>query len=680
MLNLFNDLKMGTKLLGSFIILTILIGGVLGGLGYFNLSNVDRIILEIVDQRVPSVKNATGVERYALRTIMDEKLYIVALNDINQNPASFQKSAMSNIDEINKALDAVDGVATKYNDQDLLSKSKEVRTVTAKYKDLYNSAAAKYQDNTKLAKVMAENGSKVTDLAKAFYNSKTGQTDTESMTQIPILVEIWNTALETRLNQNEYMRTRDAQYVKEMNNGLSTLGSLYKNLQAVSTDPADLQKIKDASQATDAYNTAAQDWEMNDNQAMAALLQMSDLGIKVQDNAKAAEDAGWTAAEATRTTSAGIVSQANLVTLIAVIAAILLGIILGIVISRSITMPLAGITKFTGQLAQGDFSADLPGVFKKRGDELGDLARGFQTMVGNVRGLLGGITGGVQTAASSSTELTAISEETSANARESLNKANSVAAAAEEMIANTVSVAAGMEEANTSLNSIASAVEEMTATIGEIARNSEKAHAATSQTASQVDQFSAVMKNLGQSAQEIGKVTETIASISAQTNLLALNATIEAARAGAAGKGFAVVASEIKELAQQTAAATGEIKDKISAIQGATAGAVADIGQIVRVIRDVNEIVMTIAAAIQEQSTVTQDIAGNIAQASSGVRDANTRVAQTAIVSGSIAREIAEVSTSTGQMASASTQVQTSAVGLANLAEQLSVMVSEFKV
>src|SRR3954451_2927057 len=116
------------------------------------------------------------------------------------------------------------------------------------------------------------------------------------------------------------------------------------------------------------------------------------------------------------------------------------------------------------------------------------------------------------------------------------------------------------------------------------------------------------MNQLGAAAMEIGKVTETITEISSQTNLLALNAAIEAARAGSAGKGFAVVANEIKELAQQTATATEDIKGRIGGVQSSAATGIGEIERVSQVIREVSDIVASIAAAIEEQSTVTRDI------------------------------------------------------------------------
>src|ERR1019366_8397648 len=178
-------------------------------------------------------------------------------------------------------------------------------------------------------------------------------------------------------------------------------------------------------------------------------------------------------------------------------------------------------------------------------------------------------------------------------------KAQTVAAATEEMSANVTSVAAGMEQATTNLSNVAAATDEMTSTISEIAGNSEKARRITGDATRQATSITEQINQLGVAAREIGKVTETITEISAQTNLLALNATIEAARAGSAGKGFAVVANEIKALAQQTAAATEDIKGRVASVQSSTAGGIAEIEKISTVIHEVTEIVTSIATAIE---------------------------------------------------------------------------------
>jgi methyl-accepting chemotaxis protein len=358
---------------------------------------------------------------------------------------------------------------------------------------------------------------------------------------------------------------------------------------------------------------------------------------------------------------------------------LLFGAIAAWFIALTITKPIKAAVDALERTSKGDMTQNLPEVLCIRKDEAGDLARGIQAMSENLRRLLREISGGVQTLASSSTEMSAIAGQMSSGAQGTSAKSATVATAAEEMSANTSSVAAGMEQAATNLTSVATATEEMSATIGDIAANSEKARAISAEAGAQAEGVAGLMKQLGTAAQEIGKVTETITSISSQTNLLALNATIEAARAGAAGKGFAVVANEIKELAQQTASATEEIKGRISGIQSSTGAAIADVDKIAGVIREVGEIVATIATAIEEQATVTREMARSIAEATGGVKDANQRVAQTATVSQEIARDIAAVNTASGEMTSASQQVQASSMDLSQLAEQLKTMVGRFK-
>ena len=313
-------------------------------------------------------------------------------------------------------------------------------------------------------------------------------------------------------------------------------------------------------------------------------------------------------------------------------------------------------------------------------DELDKLAAWVNTFITQVSKIIKNITDHSETLSHSSLDLSNLSGQMSKGAENMSGKSNAVATAAEEMSANINSVAAAMEQASTNINIVATAAEQMTATINEIAQNSGKARVITGEAVSQTRSASNKIEELGKAAQDVGKVTETITEISEQTNLLALNATIEAARAGDAGKGFAVVANEIKELARQTADATREIKANIEGIQGSTAGTVKEIEQISKVINDVNEIVSTIAAAVEEQSVTTNEIAGNVAQASQGIQEVNQNVAQSSVVSADIAKDIADVNQEANEISTSSSQVNLNATELSKLAEQLIKIVRKFKI
>jgi len=360
---------------------------------------------------------------------------------------------------------------------------------------------------------------------------------------------------------------------------------------------------------------------------------------------------------------------------VCMLAGILIMILVVVWSQKKVVNPINETAAFAEAMASGDLSRSLN---IRQQDEIGRLAASCNKMVRNLSQMFQEIKQDVNTLVSSAGELNGIATSMASGAEDTASRANTVAAAAEEMNANMSSVAAASEEASTNVTTVAAGTEEMSVTIAEIVKNTDHGRQITDRAVAQTKSASERINELGRAAQEIGKVTDTIEEISEQTNLLALNATIEAARAGEAGKGFAVVANEIKVLAQQTAAATGEIGARIKGIQDSTGNAVREIDEISRVNNEVDEIVAAIAEAVDQQSSTTQEIAENVSQASLGIAEVNENVAQTSGVAADIAKDIAEVNELASGNSNSSALVQQNSAELSQVAAALEAMINKF--
>ena len=311
-----------------------------------------------------------------------------------------------------------------------------------------------------------------------------------------------------------------------------------------------------------------------------------------------------------------------------------LGIVMGLAVWMTlmfIVRPLKALTGTMTAMSGGDLAVNVPGQDRK--DEIGAMARAADifrqgleeteilraqaadTERFNVERMQ---VERERIADSFQSKMGTLAEAFVRSSREVSDAAQSLAATAEETSRQAQVVSGAAEEAAVNVQTVAAATEEMTVSIREINSQVTSAAGVTVEAAKEAAQSETDIRELSEAAQEIGAVLSLISDIASQTNLLALNATIEAARAGEAGKGFAVVASEVKQLATQTAKATGDIGAKIGQIQDVTERTVASIGRIVTTIGDVRSISTAIASAVEQQGAATNEIAGNTARASDG--------------------------------------------------------------
>lgn len=370
---------------------------------------------------------------------------------------------------------------------------------------------------------------------------------------------------------------------------------------------------------------------------------------------------------------------------------IVMGAIVLLLFARRITRPINMLTENVKRVAANDLTVQPLSIKNK--DEIGQLAQGFNTMVGNLKEIVRQVTFNSQQVAAAAEQLAASAEQGNRATEQISYVIQEVAEGAERQVRSVDDASHAVNEMSNNVQQIADNSGRVSATAVQASEMSLEGRKAIETVARQmklitgsVGELSQVVKDLGERSKEIGKILEVISGIAGQTNLLALNAAIEAARAGEHGRGFAVVADEVRKLAEQSAESAQQIADIINAIQNDTVKAVETmestsekVAEGIGAVDSAGDLFEKIRQLVTEVTNQIQNVNAAVQQLSEGTGGIVNSVRVISEVSESTASGTQNVSAATEEQLAAMQEIAASSASLSKMAEELQTLTGKFK-